>query len=501
MKSFFGWLKNSTKIKRWITLILIGMVLACYGFAQVLVLDRLVLTDIIKIVITFVLGASLFVIGLVMIQKRTLELAIVQDAKTIEGLRDSKDRGPKIVVIGGGTGLNKVITGLKRYTNNITAIVTVSSYGDDNRRPTDDIRNSIVALSKESNEMQKLMNQKINGEVFGDIYLEAITKANKDFSAGIEKSNNVLSMIGKVLPATLDEMHICVELEDGTVIENKEKIAEITTNKVTKINRVYINPTNCRTAPGIVESIKDADAIVIGPGSLYTEVIPNLLIRNVAKTIRESKAYKIYISNIMTQSGHTDDYDLSNHIQAITEHAGTNIIDYCICDNGDIIPEILRKYNKAGASLINVDKQNIKGVTIINADVSQTEGEFIRHNSDLLAKQIIEIIVNDLKFKDKKTDEKYVWLNAKLKEVRKKYKNKKKPKKENKKKARSKSKFINKYQERIESIRESDETTTVNRKIHEKAKKMTDEVEKKEKEKFLKEIKQKKEAKKQVKKK
>ena len=247
--------------------------------------------------------------------------------------------------------------------------------------------------------------------------------ANQDLAKGIEKSNSVLSMVGKVLPATLDEMHICVELEDGTIIEEKEKIAEITTSKVTKINRVFIKPTNCRTTPGIVEAIKDADAIVIGPGSLYTSVIPNLLIKNVARTIRESKAYKIYISNIMTESGHTDDYALSNHIQAITDHAGAKIIEYCICDNGDIVPEILRKYNKAGASLVEIDKQNIKGVQIIKADVSNTEGEYIRHNPELIAKQIVEIIVNDMKFKDKKGDEKFILLNSKLKEAKKKSKN------------------------------------------------------------------------------
>lgn len=493
MKSFFGWLKNSTKIKRWIFLVLVGMALACYGFAQILVLERLILNDIIKIVLTFVAGASLFVIGLVLLQKRTLELAVLQDAKTLDELGESKDRGPKIVVIGGGVGLYKVITGLKNYTNNITAIVTVSSYGNrEKRRPTDDIKNCMIALARESQEMAKLMNQKINDVTFGDIYVEAIHKANRDLATGIEKSNSVLSMIGKVLPATLDEMHICVELDDGTVIEDKEKIADITTDKVTKINRVYIKPTNCRTAPGIIESIKEADAIVIGPGSLYTEVIPNLLIKNVARTIRESKAYKIYISNIMTQNGHTDDYELSQHIQAIIEHAGTDIIDYCICDNGDIVPEILRKYNKAGASLVNIDRQNVKDARIITADVSQVEGECIRHNPELTAKQIIEIIVNDLKFKDKKTDEHYVWLNSKLKEVKKKYKNVNKPKSKKQKRTKSKSKFINKYQDRIESIRESDDTTTMNKKIYEKAKKMTDEAEKKEKEKFLKEIKEKK---------
>ena len=345
---------------------LIGMVLACFGFAQILVSDTLLLTDIIKIIATFVAGITLFIVGLVFIQKRTLELAVLQDANSIKELGDTKDRGPKVVVIGGGVGLTKILEGLKNYTNNLTAIVTISSYGNKKKRkPTNNIRNSIIALAQHSDEMSKLMNLPIGTGTFGDVYLDSMEKISKDFAEGIQKSNNVLSMVGKVLPATLDEMRICVELEDGTVIEEKEKIAEITTDRVTKINRVFIKPTNCRTAPGIVEAIKSADAIVIAPGSLYTEVIPNLLIKNVAKTIRESKAYKIYVSNIMTENGHTDDYALSDHIKAITEHAGADIIDYCICDNGDIVPEILRKYNKSGASLVDVDKQNIKGTNKI----------------------------------------------------------------------------------------------------------------------------------------
>ena len=191
----------------------------------------------------------------------------------------------------------------------------------------------------------------------------------------------------------------------------------------------------------------------------------------------------------MTQNGHTDDYSLSDHIKAITEHAGAQIIDYCICDNGDIIPEILRKYNKAGASLVDIDKQNIKDVRIIKADVSYTEGEYIRHNPDALAKQIIEIIVNDLRFKDKQTDEQYVLLNTKLKENKKKFKSIKKPKHKKEKRIKSKSKFSSKYQDRIESIRESEKISDINKKIHEKAKQMTDAEEKKEKEKFLKEMK------------
>jgi len=336
----------------------------------------------------------------------------------------------------------------------------------------------------------KLKNSKMT---FGDVFLSATKEIYGEFGTSIEKTNNIISMVGKVLPVTLDEMKICAELENGMVIENKEKIAEIVSDKVTKINRVYISPSNCRTTPGVIEAIKNADAIIIGPGSLYTNVIPNLLIRNVAKTIRDSKAFKIYISNIMTEPGNTDDYDVSEHIDAIIAHAGQKIIDYCICDNGDIIPEFLRKYNKAGSSLVNIDTPKLrgKGLRVIKDDVSCIDGEYIRHNPDATAKVIMELICNELKFRDKQNDEQYLLLSSKLKEEKKKQ-NIKKVKKQpvkviNKENGRKHSKFSSKYQERIKSIKESEETRIQNRKLYEKSKKITDAEEKKEKEKFLKE--------------
>jgi len=213
--------------------------------------------------------------------------------------------------------------------------------------------------------------------------------------------------------------------------------------------------------------------------------------KNVAKTIRESKAFKIYIPNIMTEPGHTDDYDVSDHIDAIIEHAGNKIIEYCICDNGDIVPEFLRKYNKEGANLVEIDSQKLKGkgIKLVRADISHVEGEYIRHNPEELAKTIIELICNELKFRDKQNDEQYLLLHSKLKEENKKNKGKKpkklKPKKE--KLGRKASKFRNKYNERIKSIQDSEKTRKQNIKLYEKAKEIADREEQKEKERFIKE--------------
>ena len=193
----------------------------------------------------------------------------------------------------------------------------------------------------------------------------------------------------------------------------------------------------------------------------------------------------------MTEPGHTDDYDVSDHINAIVEHAGNKIIDYCICDNGDIVPEFLRKYNKEGANLVEIDSQNLKGkgIKLIKADISCVEGEYIRHNPDELAKTIIDLICTELKFRDKQNDEQYLLLHSKLKEEKKKNKGKKtkklKPKKE--KLGRKTSKFRNKYSERIKSIQESEKTRKQNIKLYEKAKQITEQEEQEEKERFIEE--------------
>ncbi len=523
MKNFFNWLKNSTKIKRWMFLILIGIILTCFGFSKILSSERLELLDVLLVVGTFVIGFICFVLGIVYIQRRNLELLIEKNNVNVDNSESDNElkklvsknpiyeRGPNIVVIGGGNGINNVLKGLKNYTSNLTAIVPVSAYGrpsisikELNLNPVDDVKSSIVALSTNADNMNDLMNYtfeegKLKNLSFGDIYLYVMQKINGDFTKSIEKSSNILSMVGKVLPVTLDEMNICAELQDGTVVTDKTKIAETVTNKVTKINRVYINPSNCRTAPGVLEAIKNADAIVIGPGSLYTNVIPNLLIKNVSKTIRESKALKIYISNIMTEPGQTDDYEVSDHINSILEHSGEGIIDFCISDVGEIIPEYVRKYNLMGSDIVNIDTSNIRsrGIRLIKGELATAEGNYIRHDPDKTAKLIIELICGDLRFKDKHNDEQYMLLNSKLKEENKKekterkeakrYKKEKKHKKEEEKILKRTSKFSNKYKDRIESIKESEKTRQENIRIHEKAREMIDEEEKKEKERFLKE--------------
>lgn len=488
MKGFLKWFKKESKMKRWMLIIIIGILLTCYGMVKLLVGKQLGFIDILKIVVSFVAGFTLVIIGNIFMQRRTLELLVQEtdtreEAKTgnVKSLIFNKkvyEEGPNIVVIGGGSGLDSVLKGLKNYTNNITAIVTVSDYGEQattsrkmlETMPLEDIKNSFIALSENETVMNGILNYKFtNGKLkslsFGDIYLLAMKELYGDFTTSIEQSKNVLNMTGKVLPVTLEAIDICAELEDGTIIQNRDKIPEIVTNKVSKINRIFINPSNCSPAPGVIEALQKADAIIIGPGSLYTNVIPNLLVKGVAKTIKENKGFKIYISNIMTEPGQTDNYSLSEHIKAIHEHAGKGIIDYCIYDTGEIVPEFIRRYNKEGADLVEQDTAKAKeeGVKLLQRNLSYIDSEFIRHNPDAIASSIIELICEDLKFRDMQNDAQYLVLDSKLKQTKRHLKNtmntKTKSNKKKKEGIKSKSKFAEKYKDRIESIRESDEKT------------------------------------------
>ena len=308
MEGFFKWFKSSTKVKRWILLMLIGIVLVCYGIAEVIVTNEMSFVKLAKIVVIFVCGFIFTVFSIINIQRRTLELLVAEtDTRDIDAKGNVKslifnkrgyNQGPKIVVIGGGAGLNTVLRGLKNYTDNITAIVTISDYGEDahkarkniNPLPMDDIKDSLIALASNEDEMSALLNHNMKSEnvaglKFDDIYLTAMQEAVGDFSGSIEENSKILNMTGKVIPVTLDQIKICAELEDGTVVESKNKIPEVVSQKVSRINRIYISPTNIRVAPGVLDAINEADAIIIGPGSLYTNVIPNLLVPGVSKAI------------------------------------------------------------------------------------------------------------------------------------------------------------------------------------------------------------------------
>ncbi len=501
MKGFFSWFNSKTKIKRWMLLILIGVCLTCYALATILDSEILKPVQIIEIVASFVAGFSAIVIGFIFMQRRMLEILIEANNTVtekgrkanlnIKGLIFNKtmyDEGPRVVVIGGGTGLNTVIKGLKKYTNNITAVLAMDEEDESGEKSLyGAVKDSIIALSDKEELMDKVLNWRIKsgklaGNNFCDIYLRTMNEAFENPSEGIRKSTEILNITGKIIPATLDEVSICAELQDGTIVENKNQIPKVTYEKVTQIKRVYLSPSNCQPAPGVLDAIKDADAVIIAPGSLYTDVLPCLLVKNISKTIKESSAIKIFITNIMTEPGQTDNYSISDHLNALFEHVGKDIIDYCIADTGEIVPEFVRKYNQEGQDIVlqDIDKATKQGIKIIQKQLSTIDNEFIRHNPDTIATSIMELICNDLRFRDKESTPTYLLANSILedelkrekKESSKIRKQKRKIEKAKQKGKKRKSKFNSKYSERIESIQTTVEKKNENQKLYKEMEKM-----------------------------
>ena len=496
MKGLKELFKNSSKMKRWVFLIIIGVILVSYGIANIITSQNAITFKYAaKIIVFFTLGFTCVILGLVYINKRTMELFVEATDDRIKG--DKKvninslifnknvyEQGPNIVVIGGGSGLNTIVDGLKRYTSNITAIVTVSNYGEtltkDNEKmkylQLEDIKNSIASLATNSDsKMSQLLNYRfrggtLDGIAFSDVYFEAMKRISGNLAESIKNSNDIFKIYGKVLPVTEEEMKICAELGNGYVVEEKSKIASMVYDKITKVNRVYLSPSNCKPTPGVIEAIQNADSIIIGPGSLYANIIPNLLVNGVARAIRESKARKFYVCNIMTEPGLTDNYSVADHVNSIIEHCGEGLMDYCLYDTGEVIPEYIKKYNLDGADLVEQNLKDVKErrIKFIKENLSVIKDDNVRHNANLIADLVIQIICDDLKYMDKHNEPEYVMMNSKLKADREINKQKKKTSK-NKAKGKTQkrignSKFASKYQERIKSIKDSNKNTQANRK-------------------------------------
>ena len=314
-----------------------------------------------------------------------------------------RKKGPRIVVIGGGTGLSTLLKGLKRYTDNITAVVAVTDDGGSSGRirtdlgmlPPGDIRDCLIALSDVEPLMKKLFDYRFVdkddsvGHSFGNLFIAAMTNVTGSFAKGIEESSRIMAVSGRVLPVTLDDCVLCAELEDGTNVSGETNVNACTS----RIKRLYLDAERCRAMPEVLHAIKKADVIVIGPGSLYTSIVPNLLVDGISEAIAMSDAVKLYVCNIMTQDGETEGCTVSDHIEALFSHAGRRIFDYCLCNSRKISEPVALKYSMEGAVPIDIDEEKISklGVELILADISAETGDLARHDPDELAAAVMKI--------------------------------------------------------------------------------------------------------------
>ncbi len=317
----------------------------------------------------------------------------------------------KIVTVGGGTGSSVLLYGMKNFTKNITAIVTVADDGggsgvlreDLGMLPPGDIRACLIALSNSENEMEQLMRFRFDencgrlaGQSFGNLFIAALNGIYGDFEIGLKEASKVLAITGKVLPMTLEDVTLYAELEDGSVIEGESNITFLTRKSGGRIKRVYLEPELSKPPFESLEDIKKADIIVLGPGSLYTSVIPNLLVEDLRDAIMESKAKKVYVCNVMTQAGETDNFSAYDHLKAIITHCGKNFIDYILVNTTEIPAEVKLKYKyKDSSSPVYINDEEIKkiedmGTKVIPGDFVDIKHNYVRHNAEEVSRKIIE---------------------------------------------------------------------------------------------------------------
>lgn len=416
------WLYPGMRVKRWLFLAFFGAMIVGAGlgisneFKVLYYIDDLLKgitqalfglhSSLLGGLIITALGISMMVIGIRKTVKSILSaVAPYNEQKLVDLIYQKRHlkRGPKIVVLGGGTGLSVLLRGLKSYTSNITAIVTVADDGGSSGRlrgdlgilPPGDIRNCLVALADTEVLMEELFQHRfseggeLSGHNLGNLLIAAMTEIAGDFEQAIHQLSKVLAIRGRVLPSTLTEVILKAETKDGEIIVGESNIPAAGK----QIKRVFIDPPDCRPVDEAIRAIQEADAVIIGPGSLYTSVLPNLLIRDIAKAIKETSAVKAYVCNIMTQPGETDNYSASNHVRSIIQHVGSGAIDYAIVNVEEIPKKLLRKYKDEGAFPVRPDLEQLEklGVKVAKEDLVY-ESDLVRHHPDKLSRAIIGLI-------------------------------------------------------------------------------------------------------------
>ncbi len=405
---FFKWLYPGIGVKRWVIVATFGlglMIVVALSAIQTISRHNLLLAS-------FALAALIFGIFLVYTAIKSILRIFVRALMppTREDLaslvyesrrRDFLSRGPRIVAIGGGTGLSVLLSGIKLYSSNVTAIVTVTDTGGSSGRlrdeldilPPGDIRNCLVALADAEPLIRDLFQYRfedgsgLKGHSFGNLFITALSKVTGDFERAIKESSKVLAIRGRVIPSTLTQVSLMAEFSDGRVIEGETNI----TAYGKPIKRVTLKPADCPATLEALEAIEDAEIIVMGPGSLYTSILPNLLIKDIMGKILDSEALKIFVINAMTQPGETDHFSAFDHLETLVSHTDPRIVDVCFVNHQTIPKTILERYQETLSYPVENDIARIRerGYEILEGHMLKLD-EQVRHDPQKLAKLMVD---------------------------------------------------------------------------------------------------------------
>ena len=314
--------------------------------------------------------------------------------------------GPAIVAIGGGNGLSSVLRGLKRCTRDLTAVVTVADDGggsgilreDLGMPPPGDIRNCMEALADRESLMQRLLSYRfaegrLTGQAFGNLLLAALNGISDSFDQAVARMSEVLAISGRILPVTNSNVQLEATFENGASVCGESRIFSFKKQQDCRISRVRLLPEQPPALPAVLEAIGRAEVILLGPGSLYTSIIPNLLVEGVAEAVCRSDALKIYICNLMTEDGETEGMTAADHVAALQQHGGRAIADICLCGSDAVPPELAARYFAQDAEPMEVNRADIEalGVELVSRPLADLSAGLVRHSGDLAAAAVMEL--------------------------------------------------------------------------------------------------------------
>lgn len=407
LKRIVKWFYPGIGIKRWIVVSAFGIVLVIAG---VLNLDKesIFLLRLLGIILIF-LGISLLILGVIRAIRSFIlfffpELGKRKEFVDIIYRRRQLERGPNIVTIGGGTGLSVLLEGFREHTSNISAVVTVADDGGSSGRlrrqfdilPPGDIRNCLVALADAPELMRKLFqfrfgsSSEFAGHNFGNLFITVMTQVTGDFDKAIKESSKVLAIRGQVIPSTLNKVVLVAKYKDGSITEGEASIPEVKR----PIQRVWLKPEGSLATQEALQAIQEAAIIIFGPGSLYTSIIPNLLVKETCEAIVKSDAVKVYVCNIMTQPGETDGFTASEHLRALLSHSHPKLIDYCLVNTGSISQDLRERYKQDGSYPVVADTNKIRnmGPRTIQENIIAVSNNYIRHDRIKLSRIILGLV-------------------------------------------------------------------------------------------------------------
>lgn len=314
--------------------------------------------------------------------------------------------GPAVVAIGGGNGLSAILRGLKLHTEDLTAVVTVADDGggsgvlrqDLGMPPPGDIRNCMAALANTEPLMQELLSYRFKegrlaGQAFGNLLLAALDGISDSFDQAVARMSEVLAITGRILPVTNANIQLEATFENGTSVCGESKIFAFKKAQDCRIQRVRLLPEDPAALPAVLKAIDRAEVILLGPGSLYTSVIPNLLVKGVAEAVRASKAMKIYVCNIMTEDGETEGMSAADHVAALLEHSGAGIVDICLCNSAPVSAGMLARYSAEDAEPMRVSRRDLErlGVELVSRPLTDERSNFARHSGAKVAEAVMEL--------------------------------------------------------------------------------------------------------------